>query len=354
MNILIIPDSFKGSLTSDEVCDAIKKGILKSKNSSHHIKTIPFSDGGEGFSKCLGELTNATIIKTVCHDIYNIKKECNYYTFDNTAIIDTSTASGIQKRKNIMQASSIGTGELILDAYNKGFKNIVLGLGGTGCCDGGIGALSKLGIVFYDELYNPINNPKAIDMNNVFGISYKGKLKDLSITYACDVDNPYFGEYGAAYVFAPQKGARKTDVTELDEGLQRLNAFYNKDISNIKGCGAAGGICGGLYTIYGGSIKSGFNILSSYSKLEEKIKSSDIIITGEGKTDKQTLMGKLPFKISELAKKYNKKSILISGIIEDNIKICDKMISLVDDNIDSQYAMENAKLLLEQKSMNIL
>lgn len=353
MKILIVPDSFKGSLTSKEVCLAIKNG-LEQTNQNNNIEYIPFSDGGEGFSECLSQITNAQKQTTNAHDIYNISKEAYYYTFNDTAIIDTATASGLQKRKNIMQASSIGTGELIKDAYNKGFKNIILGIGGTGCCDGGIGALNQLGITFYDELFNPMNNPKAIDMNAVFGISYKNKLKDLNITYACDVDNEYFGANGAAYIFAPQKGARKTDVEDLDEGLQRLNAFYKNDISMVKGCGAGGGICGGLYAIFGGQIKSGFDILSELSNLEEKVKNADLIITGEGKTDNQTLMGKLPYKISKLAKKYNKKTVLISGIIEDNIKIADKTISLVDDKINSCEAMENAKEILTNKSKHIL
>ena len=165
------------------------------------------------------------------------------------------------------------------------------------------------------------------------------------MTYACDVENEFFGKNGAAYVFAGQKGANKTQIEELDEGLKRLNAFFPSDISKIKGAGAAGGLCGGLYAIYGGEIKSGFDILSEYAHLEDKIAKADLVITGEGKTDNQTLMGKLPYKISELCKKHGKI---------ENVSLGDKMISLVDENTSEDEAIENAAQILEQKAKYVL
>lgn len=352
MNILIIPDSFKGSLTSKEACLAIKEGI-EHGNQGCNIEYIPFSDGGEGFAKCFCDISGGKIIDTKCHDIYGREIDGYFVAFGDTAVIESATASGLQQRKNVMQASSYGTGELIKTAYDMGYKNIILGLGGSGCCDGGIGALTALGVTFYDELFEPMKNPKAIDMNNIFGMSLKNAVKGLNITFACDVENEYFGKNGAAYVFAPQKGARKTDVVELDEGLQRVNAFFKNDISKVKGGGAAGGICGGLFAVFGGEIKSGFDILCYYAKVEEKIKNAHIVITGEGKTDNQTLMGKLPHKICNLAKKHNKKTVVISGVI-DGVELGDKNISLVDDEIDSQTAINNAKQILFEKSKTIL
>lgn len=352
MKILIVPDSFKGSLTSNQVCEAIKSGLL-SADSDNEIMTIPFSDGGEGFAHCIESSCDSTRIECKCHNIYG--NEINGYiiTVNDTAVIECATASGLLKRKNVMQASSYGTGELINFAISKGYRKTILGLGGTGCCDGGVGALSALGAKFYDENWNVIEKPKANDLNYIFGVSFKDMPKGIDFTFACDVENTYFGKNGAAYIFAPQKGARQTDVIELDEGLQRINAFFKKDISKVKGGGAAGGICGGLYAVFSGEIKSGFDVLASFTNLESKIAGADLIITGEGKTDKQTLMGKLPYKISQLAKKHNKECVVISGMIED-VELGDKMISLVDDNISIDIAIENAEEILTEKAKSIL
>lgn len=352
MKILIATDSFKGSLTSKEVCECIENRI-KNTDSSIETKCIPMADGGEGFAACIADNCKGEWLYAKAHNIYNQEIECPIYTSGDTAFIECASASGLLKRKMVMQASTYGTGELIKYAAQNGFVNIVLGLGGSGSCDGGLGALSALGVKVYDENWNVIARPKSNDMNFVFGMDFKSIVKPISFTFACDVENEYFGKNGAAYVFAPQKGARKTDVEELDEGLKRINAFFKDDLSKVKGSGAAGGLCGGLYAVYGGKIKSGFDILCDYTKLEDEIKNADIIVTGEGKTDSQTLMGKLPFKICELAKKHNKECVIISGMI-DGVKLGDRMISLVDDSITSDEAMTNAKKILTQKAKYIL
>lgn len=352
MKILIVPDSYKGTLTSSEVCRAIREGILAVDPGSE-ISTLPFADGGEGFSQCVKTICCAQKLYCRCHNIYGNEIDGYIVAAGDTAVIDSATASGLLNRKQVMQASSYGTGELINFAISKGYRNILLGLGGTGCCDGGIGALVALGGRFFDENWNIIEKPKANDLNYIYGVDFKNVPKDIHITFACDVENTYFGKNGAAYVFAPQKGARQTDVAELDDGLRRINAFFKNDISNVKGAGAGGGICGGLYAVFSGEIKSGFDVLSGLSELESKIANSDLIITGEGKTDRQTLMGKLPYKISQLARKHGKRCVVISGSIED-VEIGDKMISLVDDNITVHEACENAREILTEKAKSIL
>lgn len=351
MKILIVPDSYKGTLSSNEVADTIKSVLEKSSDCD--VKAIPFADGGEGFCNAVKSICKGDVLYTKCHDIYGKEIDGYIVTFGNTAVIECAVASGLQKRKNVMQSSSYGTGELIRFAAENGYKNIVLGLGGTGCCDGGIGALSALGVRFYDENQNVMKMPKSNDMNFVFGMSAKDKVKDISFTFASDVENEFFGKNGAAFVFAPQKGARKTDVEELDQGLQRLNAFFKTDVSKLKGAGAAGGICGGLYSVYGGEIKSGFDILSELCDLESEIKNADIVITGEGKTDEQTLMGKLPYKINELCKKHDKKCVVISGSA-DNVKIGDEMITLADDKTTLKEALEHPIEVLSEKVQNSL
>lgn len=352
MKILIATDSYKGTLTSVEVCKAIKQGIEEAGIDAE-ITTLPLADGGDGFSECMKEICKGEKLYTKCHNIYGQEIDGYIIAFGDTAIIESATASGLQPRKNVMQSSSYGTGELIKFAQQEGFRHIILGLGGTGFCDGGIGALAALGGVFYDENWNTINRPKSNDMNFVFGVDFRNVVKGIDFTYACDVENEYFGKNGAAYVYAPQKGARKTDVEELDEGLKRINAFFKNDISKVKGAGAGGGLCGGLYAVYGGEIKSGFDIINEASNLEEIVKNCDIVITGEGKTDSQTLMGKLPYKICEMAKKHDKKSVVISGCIE-NVKLGDKMISLVDKDTSVDDAMNDAYKILVQKSKSIL
>lgn len=351
MKILIVPDSYKGTLSSVEVAETIK--FVLEEASDCDVKAIPFADGGEGFCNAVKSICKGKTLYTKCHDIYGKEIDGYIVTFGNTAVIECAVASGLQKRKNVMQSSSYGTGELIRFAAENGYKNIILGLGGTGCCDGGIGALSALGVRFYDENQNVMKMPKSNDMNFVFGMSTKDKVKDISFTFASDVENEFFGKNGAAFVFAPQKGARKTDVEELDQGLQRLNAFFKTDVSKLKGAGAAGGICGGLYSVYGGEIKSGFDILSELCDLESEIKDADIVITGEGKTDEQTLMGKLPYKISELCKKHGKKCVVISGSA-DNVKIGDEMITLVDDKTTLEEALEHPIEVLSEKVQNNL
>lgn len=352
MKILICPDSFKGTLTSKEVCEIIKRAI-EDTNENIEITTLPFADGGEGFSDCMLEICKGDILYSGCHDIYGKPVRADYVTFGDTAVIECAKASGLQERKDVMNASSYGTGEIIKSAVSQGFKNIILGLGGSGCCDGGAGVLSALGVDFYDENYKKIAMPKGRDLNYIFGAGFRNIVKDINFTYACDVENVLYGKSGAAYVFAPQKGAKKSDVEELDEGLKRLNAFLPEDVSKLKGGGAAGGICAGLYSVYGGKVKSGFDILSEYSNLEEKIKESDIIITGEGKTDEQTLMGKLPYKIYLLSKKYNKKFFIISGSIE-KVNFGDKMLSLIDENTTFEEAVNDAQNILYEKAKLLL
>lgn len=352
MRILIVPDSFKGTLTSQQVCSCIEKGI-KSISENEEITPIPFADGGEGFAECLSNMCNGDILYSNCTDIYGRHIKGQIFTYGDTAIIESACASGLQKKRDVMNASSYGTGELIKTAVQKGFHNIILGLGGSGCCDGGAGALSALGVIFRDINGEEILYPKGKDLENIYGAGFTKIVKDINFTFACDVDNVFYGKNGAAYVFAPQKGADKNDVIKLDNGLQMLNAFLPRDISRIKGAGAAGGICGGLYSVYGGTIKSGFDILSEACYLEEKIKQADLVITGEGKTDRQTLMGKLPFKISEICKKYGKRCYVISGKI-DNVRLGDKMISLTDKFISAEYAMANAEEVLINKAKLLL
>lgn len=351
MKILIVPDSFKGTLTSKEVCSAISKGIKSCSN--HEITCLPFADGGEGFAQCLSDICNGNILYSMCSDLYGNNMKGHFFTYGNTAVIECATASGIQPDNNVMKASSYGTGELIKSAVYSGFNNIVLGLGGSGCCDAGAGALAALGAEFSNIYREIITYPKGENIGEISSINVENIVKGINFTFACDVKNVLYGKNGAAYVFAKQKGADDSGVKSLDFGLRNICALLPRDVSKTEGTGAAGGLCAGLYAVYGGKIRSGFDILADACKLDEKIKLCDIVITGEGKTDRQTLMGKLPYKIAEKAKKFDKKCIVISGII-DNVKLGDKMLSLVDKDTTPEYAMQNAYKTLVLKSKKIL
>lgn len=352
MKILIIPDSFKGSLTSEEVCRCITVGI-QNVSDQHDISALPFADGGEGFSDCLLNICKGNKLYANAENIYGRRIQCPIGVIDNTAVIDCASASGLQPRKDVMHASSYGTGMLIKYAVEQGFRHIILGLGGTGCCDGGAGVLAALGAKFYVENYTAISRPNGASLNEIFGAGFRNIVKDINFTYACDVENAYAGKNGAAVVFAPQKGASPEQVLSLDEGLKRLQAFLPTDVSHIKGAGAAGGICGGLFSVYQGNIRAGFDILAEHAGLEKRIAESDLVITGEGKTDEQTLMGKLPYRVATLAKQYGKPCVLISGCIE-NVTLGDKMVSLTDSDADMEAAIANAAKNLTEKSKLIL
>lgn len=358
MKILIVPDSFKGSLSSNEVCETLKNSI-KSNFKNYKVKAIPFSDGGEGFCECCNETANGEKISIDTLGTFLEMQKSFYIKNNDTAVIESACASGLKNKKDILNSSTYGTGQIIKHAIENGCKTIVLGLGGTGTNDGGIGALSAIGVEFYDK-NNKILEPISKNLNEISYISTKNVSKNIrkaKFIYATDVTNEFYGKNGAAYVFAKQKGATENQISELDNGLQNLNNVFIKqfgtDVQNIKGSGAAGGLCGGLYAVFSGEIKSGFDFLSEYSQLEKEIEKADIVITGEGKTDKQTLMGKLPFKIYELCKKHNKKCFIISGIIE-NVSFADKMISLKNNDISTEYSIIHAKELLGANVIKLL
>lgn len=355
MKILIAPDSFKGSLSAGEVCKIISDSL--SEINGVETFSLPLSDGGEGFGKCCCDCCNGDTLYGNFSDIYNNTISAPVYFCNDKAIIECASACFLQEKRNVMAASSFGTGQQILFAYEKGYRKFIIGLGGSGMCDGGTGALAALGAIFYDDKSNVIPFPAGKDMSHISRIEYSDKIKriadECSFTYACDVENPYFGKNGAAYVFAPQKGADNKQVKELDDGLRNISGLFTRDISLIPGSGAAGGLCGGLLAVLGGKTESGFDIIAELADLESHIKEADIVVTGEGKTDYQTLMGKLPFKVASLTKKHNKRCVLISGD-SDSTVIGDKQITLTDENTTVKDAIKNCRKLLFAKAKYIL
>ena len=364
MNILVACDSFKGSLSSAEVCKTISK-ILNKAN----IDTIvcPLADGGEGTVEAFRSALNCETVTVTVHDPLMRKISAQYIIAENTAIIEMAAASGITLLKenelNPEITSTYGTGELILHAIESGCRKIIIGIGGSATNDGGKGCLEALGAIFTDKNAEPLNNGGAslikLEATDLSGFKKVSDYAELII--ACDVTSPLFGENGATKVFSRQKGADDRQIENLENSLIRFSKkskeVLGEDFSTLSGTGAAGGLGFALVAYCGGRLTSGFDAISNALSLEEKIKACDIVITGEGKTDNSTLLGKLPISVARLSKKHNKPCILLSGDIEENIDLSDYFYKTYKCRLASESAddaIRNAKERLITASDRLL
>lgn len=327
MKILIAPDKFKGSLSAQEVCTALSKG-LKKNNPNLEIITRPMADGGDGSLEVLAHYFDLKTITVEVDDPLFRPINASYKMVGTTAYIEMAAASGLallgKKERNCMETTSFGTGELILDAIRKGATSIYLFIGGSATNDAGMGIASALGWSFYNkggELLVPIGESltavSRIDGTFLFYKPAKVKFKVI-----CDVNNPFYGEQGAAYIYAPQKGATPDEVKILDNGLrnlaEQLKAADYTDIAEVPGAGAAGGVGGGAIAFLNADLVSGIQTFIEITELETQIKDCDLVITGEGKLDAQTEQGKVISGVCQLAKKYDKTVIAVCGAADEN------------------------------------
>ena len=351
MHILIAPDSYKGSLTARQVCDILAQALLTHPGVT--VATLPLSDGGEGFGTCCVDACNGDILYTNAVDLYGNTIQAPLYTWGDTALIECAATCALQTKKDIMAASSYGVGMQLKNAIDLGFHHFIIGLGGSGMCDGGAGALAALGVAFYDRNGTSIPHPTGGDLQRIERLQipsdFQHYVKGMHFTYACDVTNPYTGENGAAAVFGPQKGATPAQVQLLNNGMAHLAALLPNAVSALPGAGAAGGLCGGLYGVLGGSTQSGFDLLAALADLDSAIAGADLVITGEGRTDRQTLMGKLPYRVAQRAKKLGKRCVVISGD-GDGTLVGDKVITLTDKDTPPRAAIAHAAALLAEKA----
>lgn len=319
MRILIVPDSFKGTLSAKEVCDIIGKAFADTIKDVQ-IEKLPAADGGEGLCDCLQAILGGeTITAEVC-GVFGKKMTAHYlFLSDKTAVIEMAVCAGLPlagENKNPEKATTYGVGELILHAKANGAKAILLGLGGSATNDLGLGMAAALGWKFADK--NGENFiPTGETMKNIYKIiKPESKLK-IPVTAACDVENPLYGENGAAFVFAPQKGADEAMVQRLDNALRSvadiIKAELKIDISDIKGAGAAGGLGGGAVAFLAAELKKGIDIILDAADFDSKAKISDLIITGEGRLDYQSVNGKVISGIAKRASRLGKKVIAICG-----------------------------------------
>lgn len=353
MKIVISIDSLKGSLTSIEAANAIKKGILSVDNKSDVI-IMPLADGGEGTVEALvqgmnGEEKVISVTGPINEKVnatYGILKETN------TAIIEMAQASGLPlvpaELRNPLNTTTYGVGEIIKEAIEKGCRNFIVGIGGSATNDCGVGMLQALGFEFYDENDNLVELGGKV-LNQIKRIKTDNKLKELdecNFKIACDVNNPLYGENGAAYIYGPQKGATKEIVKELDKGLKNfaevVKKNLGKDIAHIEGAGAAGGLGFGFLGFLNSKLESGIKIILDEIKLEEVVKDADIVITGEGRLDNQTAMGKAPIGVAKLAKKHGAKVIAIAGCTTPDAVKCN------EEGIDAYFSIVNKAMTIDE------
>lgn len=335
MKVVIAIDSLKGSLSSMEAGTAIKDGILAAKPDAEVI-VKPLADGGEGTTDALIEGMNGERIDlTVTGPMHTpVNAYYGYLKDTNTAVMEMASAAGItlvpDSEKNPLLATSYGVGEMINDAIQRGCRNFIIGIGGSVTNDGGIGMLKALGVRFLDE-----NGEDAGEggqaLAKVARIDVSGMnplLKECHIQVACDVNNPLCGENGSTYVYGPQKGVTEDMKKTLDEAMAHFarvtSETLENDYMNTPGAGAAGGLGYAFLAYTGAALTPGIELILDAVGLEEELSGADVVVTGEGRLDFQTAMGKAPVGVARLAKKYNAKVIAFAGSVTKEATACNK------------------------------
>ena len=331
MKIVIASDSFKENLTSLQVAACIEKGIKKVLPKANVIK-VPMADGGEGTVQALVDATGGKFAHKKVTGPDGNKVSAHYGLLGDgvTGVIEMAEASGLhlvaKKDRNPLKATTYGTGELIVDAMNKGIKTIIIGLGGSATVDGGAGMAQALGVRFLNKSGKEITEHlgggmltkiATIDMNQVNPL-----VKKTQIIIASDVINPLAGKKGAAYVFGPQKGASPAQVKTLDDNLkyfgQLIKKQLKKDVASKPGAGAAGGLGAALMGFTRSKMKRGVDLVVDITELKKHLKGADLVITGEGRVDFQTAFGKTPSGVAKAAKKFKVPVVAIGGCLTDD------------------------------------
>ena len=331
MKIILAPDSFKGSLTSMEVAAAMEIGVKRVWPDAECVK-IPMADGGEGTVQSLldavgGELINCTVTGPAGQPVaaaYGLLAD------GTTAVIEMAAASGLalvdDTTRNPLLTTSYGTGELLYHALEQGARKIILGIGGSATNDAGVGMAQALGVVFRDGEGRALSANGAGGMlHNIEAVDMTGlhpALQQAQLLVACDVNNPLTGTDGAAYMFAPQKGADAAMVQTLDANLKHLAGVLKRelgvDVDKTPGAGAAGGMGAGLLVFTGATLQRGIEIISKATSIETHLRTADLVLTGEGRVDFQTAFGKTPAGIARLADAYEVPVVAIGGSLADD------------------------------------
>lgn len=365
MRILVAPDKFKGSLTALQACEAIREGIHRAKP-DYEVTTLAFADGGEGTCDLLTRLSAGRKVSMRVLNPAFKAIECEYGISKDgsTAFIEMARASGLQLlapgERNPMNTTTIGTGQLIADALNKGVARIILGVGGSATNDGGIGMASSLGFEFLSANGEKLL-PVGKSLRRIASITERNihpRLRSVAFSVIFDVRNPLVGPDGAAHVFARQKGASASDIELLDEGLRNLAAVIGKQFHihiDFPGAGAGGGLGGGARLFLNAAFQPGIDFIIHYAHLDEHVRSCDLVITGEGKMDNQTLSGKVVMGIARVAAQHGKMCVAFCGSSEldaDQVKNIglSEVIELRDTAHSEEVAIRDAYSLLAAKA----
>lgn len=367
MHIVVAPDSFKESLSALEAGETIKKAIL-AEFPSAVVDVCPMADGGEGILETLVYATNGTFVDVNVRGPLGAPIDTRYGVLGDreTVVIEIAKIAGLMlvspDERDPMKTTTYGIGETFAHALERGFRKFIIGLGGSATNDGGFGMLQALGIAFYDQYGNevaPIGSSlyeiKKADISRLHR-----ELKECEILIASDVTNPLCGLKGATFVFAEQKGAKREQLASIDQTMKKYAALLEKEFGQAyqdeQGAGAAGGL-GFALMLLGGKLRSGAELVAETIGLKHRLARADIVITGEGKSDEQTLYGKVPAFVAKLAKHYHVKTVLISGSLgsgyEALYEYFDACFSIVNRPMRLEEAIENAETLLYQQTRNI-
>lgn len=363
MKIIIAIDKFKGSATSSQLAHAIAQAI----GETHHdatIVTVPIADGGDGtmqyFKSIMGDRAKTCHLRVPAPLQELPFVDAEYIIDGDTAYMDLATASGLalvpHELRDVMNASTLGTGIMIAHAIEHGATHIVLGLGGSATNDGGMGILSALGFRFLDKNSNTLL-PRPTSLSEIAGIdngNVDDKVLRTQFTLLTDVDNPLCGDNGASHVFAPQKGATPEQVKLLDDGLRHFAEFMSPHVPLMPGAGAAGGVTAGMTAMLNATIRPGIETLLELADFDNIISDADLIITGEGRIDNQTMHGKAPAGVLKAAQLQNIPVIALCGSIAqetDTSKMGFKqVIAVTPPNMPLEQAMNTATTLNNVKA----
>lgn len=326
---IVIPDSFKGTMSSNEICDIMKSTILRYYPAAE-VVMVPVADGGEGSVDCFLQALGGQKINVMVQGPFGEQVEGFYGLLDNgkTAVIEMAAAAGLPQaegRLNPLTASTYGVGQLVADAVGRGVSKVIMGLGGSATNDVGCGAAAAIGVQFTDKAGNEFV-PTGGTLGEIAHISLENRLKgieNVEFVAMCDIDNPMYGEQGAAYIFGPQKGATPETVVLLDDGVKHVAEVIKKDIgmdlAQVPGTGAAGAMGAGMLAFFGAHLQMGIETVLDTVDFDNLLKGTSLVLTGEGKIDGQSLRGKVVVGVARRAQRQDVPVVAIVGDIGDNV-----------------------------------
>ena len=362
---VLAPDSFKESMSAEQACQAMQRGVLQVFPDACCI-AVPMADGGEGTVEALLRSLDGQGITCMVTGPLVTQQVSTYFAivdYGRTAVLEMAKANGIHllaaEQRNPMLTSTYGTGEMIKQALDRGIEKIIIGLGGSVTNDGGAGMAQALGVQFFNSTGEAIQVCGGnLDQINQIDISQlDARLKNTEILIASDVNNPLCGPNGASAIFGPQKGATPEMVQQLDRNLSHfadlVEASLGISIKNVAGSGAAGGLGFGLMAFAGAKLQSGVELIIEQSRLAEKIAQADYVLTGEGKIDSQTALGKTPFGVAQVAQQFNKPVLAFAGLVGEGIESLfdagfSQIVGINPPDCSLEEALKNGEVNLEK------